>query len=328
VPTLIDHLDDDRLTRSIRQGFNNFPAWNLRIKDVVSDLLQELAGEELGKHWLRRQQGWAVEKGDAEAWWDKARKEGEEVYLLGHVLPEGAKAEWPNSRTLSIITEKYPQHLPKLYRTILDERPKMQSWPVAEALARSSLPAEKKLELFRHAANHKDLEHRRVGLRELQKLDPQQFLTILLATLEALPKTPTEPYWKCPEAGFAHLVLATDDPRAWKMLEKVAKRSDVGLRMEFMNPMNYSYIEDRQRQQRLDFLAAFLDDAEAPDVKANPEMFSGPHAGFTFARLEVRDLAAMIIASILGMPDQPDRAWTPQQWEKLRAQVMQALKQR
>ena len=25
VPALIEHLDDDRLTRSISQGFNNFP---------------------------------------------------------------------------------------------------------------------------------------------------------------------------------------------------------------------------------------------------------------------------------------------------------------
>ena len=100
-------------------------------------------------------------------------------------------------------------------------------------------------------------------------------------------------------------------PEPGKMLEKVAKRSDVGLRMEFMNPMNYSYVGDRQRKQRLKFLAAFLDDAEAPDCEANPKMFSGPHAGFTFTRLAVRDLAAMKIASILEMPDQPDRNWTP-----------------
>src|SRR5262249_20251666 len=43
VPALIEHLDDDRLTRSVKQGFN-VPTWNMRVKDVVSDLLQELAG--------------------------------------------------------------------------------------------------------------------------------------------------------------------------------------------------------------------------------------------------------------------------------------------
>jgi hypothetical protein len=227
---------------------------------------------------------------------------------------------------LNVITKKYPQHLPRLYKTVLDERPKMQSWEFAEAVAKSSLTDAKKRELFRDAANRKNLTHRRVGLTYLQKLDPQQFTIILLATLESLPKTPTEPYWGCPEAYFGHLVAATDDSRIWKMLEKVAKRSDVGLRMEFLNHMHNGYVGEGNRQQRLDFLAAFLDDAEAPDVKANPKMFEGPHAGFTFRRLEVRDLAAMTISSILGMPDAPGMNWTPAQWEKLRNQVKERLK--
>ena len=80
--------------------------------------------------------------------------------------------------------------------------------------------------------------------------------------------------------------MATDDARAWKMLKKVANGRMWVSRMEFMNPMNYTYVGDRQRQQRLDFLASFLDDAEAPDVKANPKMFDGPYAGFTFHRLD------------------------------------------
>jgi hypothetical protein len=33
VPALIEHLDDDRLTRSVKQGFNNFPTCN-RAKTV------------------------------------------------------------------------------------------------------------------------------------------------------------------------------------------------------------------------------------------------------------------------------------------------------
>jgi hypothetical protein len=327
VPALIEHLDDDRVTRSTYAAMNNFPPWHRRVKHIVSYVLRELAGEELGKDSLRLRQGYTVEKADAQAWWDKAQKVGEETYFVNRVLPSGPKADGPNLLMLRFISEKYPEHLPKLYKTILDERPHMQSWHLAEAIGKSSLTVEQKMELFLYACRNKNLEHRRFGLTQLQKLDPNQFMTILLATLEALPKTPAESYWSCPEAAYAHLVLATDDPKAWELLEKVAKRSDVGLRMEFMNPMNYSYVGERQRQQRLKFLAAFLDDAESPDVKAKPEMFSGPHAGFTFARLSVQDLAAMKIASILEMPDQPDRNWTPEQWEKLREKVKQALKQ-
>jgi hypothetical protein len=121
--------------------------------------------------------------------------------------------------------------------------------------------------------------------------------------------------------------MASEDTKAWNVLEKVAKRSDVGLRMEFMNYMRKSNIaNDRQRQQCLKFLAAFLDDAEAPDVKANPKLFDGPHAGFTFRRLPVQDLAAIMIAPLLGMRDRPDMNWTPEQWDNLRKRVKEGLK--
>jgi hypothetical protein len=325
VPALLDHLDDDRLTRVVNRGFNNFPPRILRVSDVVSGLLQGLAGDDLGKDWLQRQQGWGVERVSAQAWWDKARKVGEEAYVLAHVLPHGEKAEWPNPLMLGIITKKYPKRLPKLYRTVLDERPKIQIWPVAEAVATSSLPRDTKRELFLHAARHKDLERRREGLWHLQELDPERFLTILLETLDALPKTPTEPYWRCPEAAYAGLVQKTDDPRAWALLEKVARRSDVGLRMEFLNHMSRLEDGDWQRRRVLKFLTAFLDDTDEPDREANPKMFEGPYAGFTFRRLSVRDLAAWQIAFILGMPERPDRDWTPQQWENLRKKVRAAL---
>ena len=126
---------------------------------------------------------------------------GEEAYFLAHVLPNGEKAEWPNSLMLNIITEKYPQHLPKLYKTILDERPKMQSWPVAEAVAKSSLPTEKKRELFLYAARHKNLEHRRFGLTNSRNSTRKQFMKILLATLEALPKNPKGAVLEMPGSG-------------------------------------------------------------------------------------------------------------------------------
>jgi hypothetical protein len=326
VPALLEHLDDRRLTRSVRTGFNNFPTQHMQVRHVVSDLLQELAGDDVGTDWLRRQRGEVVDRSDVQAWWETARKEGEEAYFVRRVLPTGDQKSWPNSLMLDVLSRKYPQRLPELYRTILADRPKIQSWPIAKAIGGSSLSDEKKRAIFLEAARTKDLLHRRSALDHLRPLDHDQFVTILLATLEALPRTPTSPYWSCPEAAYAHVVLTTDDARVWKAFEAVAKRSDVGLRMEFMNPMNYTHLGDRQRAQRLAFLAAFLEDAEAPDVAANPKMFEGPHAGFTFSRLEVRDLAAMKIASLLDMPDHPDRNWTVDQWKDLRKRVRERLK--
>jgi hypothetical protein len=329
VPALIEHLDDERLTRSVSYGFDNFFPYNYRVKDVVSDLLQELAGEDLGKDHVRRLQGWSVERPDAQAWWDKAQKVGEEAYLLEHVFPADKESMWLSNLMLEIISQRYPQHLPTIYLTILDERPKMQSWPIAEKVSQSSMPVDKQRELFLYAANHKNLLHCRSGLQHLQKLDPAQFLNILLDRLDSLPKTPTHQYWGCPESGLAHLVMQTNDAKAWTKLEIVANRSDVGLRMEFLSTMhryNGEELDDQQRRLRLTFLAAFLKDSAAPNPVANPKMFEGPHASFPFKRLEVRNMAAMRIASILGFPEEPDDSWTPKQWENLRNKVKEGLK--
>ncbi|HEV3445194.1 MAG TPA: hypothetical protein VG099_11155 [Gemmataceae bacterium] len=74
VPELIKHLDDDRLTRTYLLGFNNFFGYQCRIKHLVSDLLEDIAGKELRRDGLERVIGYTVKKEKALAWWEKKRK--------------------------------------------------------------------------------------------------------------------------------------------------------------------------------------------------------------------------------------------------------------
>jgi hypothetical protein len=205
VPALIAAIGDDRLTRSMMVGFNNFRSWNMRVGDVAGDLLDGLAGEELdrgaggksvGGGWLRRQQGYRVTPEAAKAWWAKTEKVGEEQHLLDRVLPPVGQewgTLWPRPLPLRLIVAKYPNRPPGLYRTVLDKRPDVQSWPLAEAVAKSSLPAKDQLALFEVAGKHKDLDHRLPALRELKGLDAKRFDALLLATVEGLPKDVTSP---------------------------------------------------------------------------------------------------------------------------------------
>jgi hypothetical protein len=78
VPAMIEHLDEDRLTRGMMQGFNNFFPRYMRVGDVAGDLLEGLAGHDIDRDWVRRLQGHTVEKAKASQWWEKARKVGEE----------------------------------------------------------------------------------------------------------------------------------------------------------------------------------------------------------------------------------------------------------
>src|SRR5262245_31889223 len=159
----------------------------MRVKHVVSDLVQGLADDDFGKGGIRQLQGYPVEKAEAQAWWKKARKIGEEAYVLERVLPPKGDRGFPNQYMLLLIAHRYPQHLPKLYRTLLDECPEAQRWTLVELFHRSSLPREKKIELYVHASRNRSMMHRAVAFRKLKDLDPKLFVELLIETLEALP---------------------------------------------------------------------------------------------------------------------------------------------
>ena len=324
VPALLDHLDDQRLTRSIMAGFNNFPTMPRGVGEIVADLLQAIAGEELSRGWLERQLGQGIDKTTVEKWWAKAQRVGEEAYVRAHVLPRGKKAQDPEPAHLAIIETRYPKHLPELYGEVLTRRPEVQSWSLTEAIGRSALPREEKIALLLRGAAHASLSHQRPAISALRKLDPAAADAALLEVIAKLPiKTSTE-VWTSDASGVANLVMESDAPAVWAALLAAAKKAHVSLRLEWMNPMNYDYVKDRQRDQRLHFLAQFLDDETVRVLKENSKLYGGPCAAFTFPRISVRDFAAMQIASILELPEDPKPDWSPHQWAALRTKVKEA----
>jgi WD40 repeat protein len=166
VPILIKHLDDKRLTKTYRQGFNNFHGYQYRVCDLATDMLQELAGKDLGAWRLR---GDLLSEAPAKAWWEEASKVGEEAYVVKNVLGD-KESKWLNTLMLEIITRRYANQLPQLYRKMLDERPMMNGSPILQAIADSSLPAAQKRQLFELGAKHQDSDHRRKALEHLKKL--------------------------------------------------------------------------------------------------------------------------------------------------------------
>ena len=107
---------------------------------------------------------------------------------------------------------------------------------------------------------------------------------------------------------------------------RAAKRAEPGLRMELMNPLDYTYVGENLKSRRIHFLSAFLDDTTPRVIPGGEDegKFSGPCAGFTFPCLRVCDLAAMKLASVLDWKDAPDENWTEAQWNDLRRRCRQA----
>jgi hypothetical protein len=147
--------------------------------------------------------------------------------------------------------------------------------------------------------------------------------------IEKIPSDVDEPYWTSEAAGLTHVVMHLDDASVWRSYLKTAKGSDVGLKMEMMEPMNYAYIGDKDLEYRLAFLSEFLNDETVRDKTVDQQKFTGPCAAFTFAKISVRNYVTMKLSSlILDTAARPDDSWTQKQWDDLRNQVQSKLADR
>jgi hypothetical protein len=325
-PALIEHLNDGRLTRSYMPGFNNSPARPLCVGQIVADILQRLSGYELDRDFLDRLHGEGFDKAKAREWFAKASKIGEEKYLVENALPAHVdeRADEPNRQILTVLAKKYPGRFPEIYRRLLRGRPEMASDSLAKLIANGPMIKAQKIELFRTAAETADLRQRTTALRQLKDLDHEHFVAIVVKTLEGFEKKPKNTYLDCPESELAGLVAETGDPRVWQSLAKAARRVDVGLRMEIIN--NAGWGDDDKApeyRRRLEFFAGFLNDETVRTLTGHQDDFF--RAGKDFPRLEVRDFAAMQIASILNTGDTPNKRWTAKDWADFRTRIRERL---
>jgi hypothetical protein len=325
VPHLIDHLGDNRLTRFywVPGGITGFrsPAYFYRVADHVGDVLGGVSAGAVGRGSTRD---------EVEDWWREARKVGEEAYYLRHALPDDDRRLSPDETALRILRKKYPRQVPTVYRTLLETRPKLESWSLAEVVAQGALPRREKVDLFARAARHELLKHRRPALWELSRLDPVRFADLLVETLDDLPEQTGEMIGRSTEESFASLVCQTSDRRAWEALERAARRAAVALRLQYLQRVaeSHSAGSETRLRARLRFLAAFLDDATVREFKPDVRRDTTFAAAEDFPRLEVRDYAAMSAADLLELKVQPRPVWTEAEWARLREQVRTAMREK
>ncbi len=325
VPALIAHCQDQRLTHSANPRVNNFPPSMRVVGEVVSDILQHFAGEDLGTDSLPRALGQGVRKDEVQKWWDDARKATEETYAVAHIFRRADKMDLVNDTWLRVMERKYPARLPEIYDQCLASA--VPSAEIAKAIGRAALSKDEKLRLLQRGLQSENPDHQHWALVAILPIDPALANAAIVKRLDDLPEKTSGPVWTSWEAAVAHLAMESDSPEVWRALLRAAQRADVSLRMELMNPMDYLYIGERQRQQRLAFLAAFLDDQTERDRKSDQKLYSGPCAGFEFDRITVRDFAAFEIAHILKAPEVRTEEWTPEKWAQLRQKVKVALAQ-
>jgi hypothetical protein len=83
---------------------------------------------------------------------------------------------------------------------------------------------------------------------------------------------------------------------------------------------------EKGRRHAVRFLARFLDDSTVRDVTIDKDKFI-LCAAEKYPKIEVRDFAALQLASILQIKVAEDPKRTPEQWSKLREQVKKAVEE-
>ncbi len=321
MPELIGLLGDRRVTAHYYPGDGYYPDEIQRLGDLACELAQQMAG---GKTVI-------PQRGDRVAalreWW-KQRQGQDEYALLRRTIfcRVGETITGVNEYPSLILAKKYPQKLGDLCEEYERGRSTNEfDSAITDMLVASELPRKEVAEKVEEYARRGSLGNRLGVLQELARVDEAACAKIFLPLIRSLPSDiQGGSYWTCEEARVSHVVMELDNEEVWREFHIAAKRCSVGLRMEMMNPLDYTYIGNKNRNRRLAFLSAFLDDEGNREISGD-KRFDGPCAGFTIDRLSVRDLAAMKIASILGISGDPDGSWNTDQWAEYRQKVKASL---
>lgn len=324
VPTLVRHMDDARTTRALSGPVNRKPWQLITVGEIATAILAELAGHPAGGP-MRLPSRPQMDKRALRRFAQELQSEDEGAWAERRVLGEG---RWPNPVLLEILALRHEKRLASVYRRLLSDREEMYSHPVIEKLHVCSLADEEKLALFEAAARHGEWEHRRAAMFAINKIDRSRLAPHVRYSLERMPRIPDTDYWSSGANPLSQLVVHAHDESTWQLLEEVAKKTSIGMRMELIGGQIVARSLTRpQKDRRLRFLAAFLDD-EATRDREKDSSFQGPCAGFKFRVLSVRNLAAMHLGMALGLDERPATSWTEARWVAFRARVDAALRDR
>lgn len=327
IPDLLRWQNDKRLTRMRYSAIMMRPSSPKPLGDLAKQLLVELLPDapDLATGFD------SPASGNFTKAWETAQGKGERAYYLANAWKRNRNGQLQFSdAAMLIIGKSYPEEIKGLIKKFDATAKKSDScWGLASAILGSTLTEDAKIDLLLGMAQKGSLSSRQVAIRALTKIQHHAAIAPACALVRTLPKDASGPYWTSDVASVSHLVMAVDDDEVWQTFFQATKKAAVGLRLEWMNPFDYSYVGDRLKQRRIAFLAGFLHDTTLRDDSVNAKKYDGPCAAFTFPKITVRNFAAMQIASILDIDrlNSPDATWTDAQWETLQSKVQKRLKQ-
>ncbi len=336
VPTLLKHIHDYRLTRSMENSQYGNYCWHIRIADVMAGVLNGLYPEGFAYDFrMAEGRGLSLDEAHVVHWWTETQGIGALKYLLKNAVTPNSKV---NEGILRALGHSYPDELVKLFEQQVETLEYADA--LFAALADSKASDEQKFRLFLAASKSEDSQKRDLALRQLLVMKHPDAVPLVISELDKLPRTPKVQDWKSEAKRFRNLLNRTDDYRAWDAFERTVKKVDVERRLEMIG--NIADCSDDRLDRVIAVLSKLLDDREVRVLQPKPsiteekdpkkaiermraEFISGTSAGSVFPRLAAGDFAALQIARRLGLGVREESTWTGDDWAKLQECVRAAL---
>jgi hypothetical protein len=317
VPDLISRLDDRRVT-----AHEDYPGDIKRVRDLADELLWEIAGkvdESTPKQ--RSISEWR-------RWWEVARLSEERDYFTNAIFQTNkGRIVGVNDTVATILAHKFPSALESICKTFSKHAvPGVSLLALSEAVAAAQLSKDERVRVLSDCFSHgSDVQQLEV-LTSLAKVDVERCSQLIVQIMKKLPsKVEMGPNRLHYDLRVGQVILCLEVDKVWREYLRIAKLSNVGVKLEIIASMGSGFHSKKNLGRRLAVLSAFLQDSEVRDSAFDPMRFDRWCAAYEFPRIAVQDYAAMEIASILNLPDVPKSTWGNAEWSKLREKVRTKL---
>jgi hypothetical protein len=326
VPELIRLCGDQRFTRRARmEHFPDVGDGFLRLGDLADVLLLAISGLDDGLVNSVEMPDELVERNARvwQEWWRQAQVLGEREYCFANLFIHFNGQIGMRDLPAQILVRKHPTSLTHAASEFVrrSDEP-VDRARLAAAIQRAELDWTIKLAMLTDLAATGASAERCGVLWVSSQLERPQRRELLTKMLDDLTADATDFDAATQQESFSQLVISLDEPAVLKALVRAARRN-FELRMELLTRTAFWYPPETREPTRLAILQCFLADGTVRDRSLIREDFFPTD----FEGITVRDFAAMHIARLLEIDDEPTQNWSPERWSTLREKVRQRLKQ-
>src|ERR1044071_8548231 len=130
-------------------------------------------------------------------------------------------------------------------------------------------------------------------------------LDLIIARLNQLFKHADIADWRYEVDTLGLMIQEIDKPGGWDALERMARQTDVGHRLEIFHVLGHLEVTGQRKRHHIEFLARFLNDDSVCDFSQTGAGLSTTCSDFDLKRVTVRDSALRHIAGYIGIRRYP-----------------------